>query len=65
MSANPTNLAALPAKQTADNGGAFAGLLQPVHRSALLADATDATTAITRVNGVIDALVAAGIMSAT
>lgn len=59
---NPNALAALTASVTADNGGTFGALLQPRNQVALLADATDLATALTRINLLIDALIAAGIM---
>ena len=63
MSNNPTNLAALPAKQTADNGGDFAGLLQPKHRVAFTA--VSATPTQAEVTAIRNALVAAGIMKSS
>lgn len=65
MSLNPTNIAALPAKQTADNGASFAALLQPVNRVTKVAPATDAASAITQLNLVIAALVTVGLMKAS
>jgi stage V sporulation protein SpoVS len=61
--ANPTNLTALPAKQTADNGGEFAALLQPKHRVAF--QAIGAAYAQAEVTALRDALVTVGIMKAS
>lgn len=73
MSDNPSNLAALTPKVTGDNGGAFGALLQPKHQvanlSTLAATVTSQTTVgantIAAVNGIIDALVAVGIMKSS
>lgn len=70
MSSNPSNLAALPAKQTADNGGEFAALLQPKHRATNVAtltatEVTSTTLVATTINGILSALVAAGIMKSS
>lgn len=62
-SRNPTGLAALPAKQTADNGGEFAGLLQPKHRAAFTT--VSASPSQAEVTAIRDALVAAGIMKSS
>lgn len=63
MSNNPGNLKPLPAKQTADNGGDFAALLQPKHRAAFVDDAALETPA-GRV-ALRNAMVAAGLMLAS
>lgn len=46
MSTNPSNLAALPAKQM-ENRGSFAAILQPVNRYELTNDGPIATAATT------------------
>lgn len=62
MATPPMNLPPLAPKVTADNGATFAGLLQPKHQAAFLADATDLPTAITRITAIIDVLIASGLM---
>lgn len=64
-SGNPGNLTPLTPKVTADNGGDFAGLLQPEHQAAFVADPVDAGTNLTATAAILDALIAAGIMKAS
>jgi len=70
-SGNPSNAAypaaldALEPKVTADNGGAFADLLQPKHQRPFRADATDAATTQALANGLKADLIALGLMKAS
>lgn len=65
MSDNPSNLPALEAKVTADNGGSFADLLQPKNKMALVATPTDLATSIAAITAMKAGLIAVGLMSAT
>lgn len=58
---NPENLAALPAKQTADNGGTFAALLQPSHRITV-ANAAGANPTKAEYDGLLAALRTLGLL---
>ena len=62
-SGNPANKPALTAKVTADNGGSFDGLLQPINQATFIAN--QAVYSATAFNSMRDALVAAGIMKAS
>lgn len=79
-SLNPTNLTALNAKVTGDNGAPFAALLQPKHQAAnIAAVASTAATSttpfgyaeaqanaiVTNINAIRTALINAGIMKAS
>lgn len=70
-SGNPTNLSALSAKRM-ENGGEFAGILQPEHQFALITDATVASGAnptkaeydglVAKFNALLDGMAAVGLM---
>lgn len=63
MSANPSNKKALDPKVTADNGGDFAGLMQPNHKVAF--QAIGAAFSQAEVTALRDALIVAGIMKSS
>lgn len=68
--AYPAALDPLDPKVTADNGGDFSALLQPEHQVTHVAtltatNITSTTLTATTINGIIDALVAVGIMKAS
>jgi hypothetical protein len=57
----PSNKPALPAKQM-ENGGEFAGILQPENRIAFIAAPTNEATLITAVNAIRTGMIEKGLM---
>ena len=63
--AYPAALDPLTPKVTADNGGDFAGLVQPEHKMGLVATPTDLATAIAAITAIKAGLIALGLMKSS